>query len=211
MKITDVFIQNNETKQQTQAKNTDFEKFLSEEPSKTNDDYYQIHQQQLEQSALTFHPLMTSSHKSNTIPESKAPLKQASTPIQEKLSLDSSPPREEFLSIKKFIITSKMDDFFQKPLFEKKETLSVLGDPKQFVKQPQIDKTRSNSRSVLAQQPSVVFKNHQVVVFNKQVELSINTATFSKQTSRDLQTRIKQWLVDNGYVLKQLTINGVIQ
>ena len=154
---------------------------------------------------------MTSLHKPRMKTESKTFLKKSSIPTQEMLSLDNPRPKDQLLLPQKLVITTKMFDVFQKPLFKEKETLSVLRDDKPVLKQPQNEIKRSAPKIILTPLPSVFFKNHQVVILNNQVELSINTAKFSKQTSRDLQILIKQWLVKNGYVLKQLTINGVIQ
>ncbi len=59
--------------------------------------------------------------------------------------------------------------------------------------------------------PPSALKNHHVFIDESCIELTLNTRALSSHVANTLQKTIKQWLVQNGYALKTLIINGVKQ
>lgn len=54
-------------------------------------------------------------------------------------------------------------------------------------------------------------KPYQLYVTNNQIELSLNTAHLSQSQLDELHLLINDWLIQKGYTLKQLIINGIQQ
>lgn len=178
---------------------------------RTDDDYYWQHQNQLQQSALTFNPLASKARSPIIISDdaaitqeaprvivtTNAEITHASIALDRYLPESTTPSELEVLQLFATI----------------KTTLEPKGNPPEGEITDQ-STAKNTSKHVMSNQtllPNALFKNYQLYLNDNSVELTLNTAQLSKHQANELQKLIKQWLTKKGYSLKQLIINGVQQ
>ena len=203
------------TRQRT-SENSDqasgFETLLTTQPRQA-DDYYWQHQNQLQQSAISFKPV-----KMDANPQIKPKLveetcvsQQQIYPVQldvaDHVELQKSEPQlsadQPHPATK--IVIEQLITRIKKSI----EQLKIQSEHA-IAEQPNIPNIANLTPMPLTAVP-ITFKNYQLFLNDNQVELTFNTSGLSKQQINELHNVVKQWLVQKGYALKQLTINGVQQ
>ena len=178
-----------------------------------DDDYYWQHQSQLQQSALTFNPLVGKASHPEITSFDKAIVKSpalVATDIEQQLThlciiMDNYVPMST--TIAELGIEQLIDGI--------STTLNPTGRhaEAEITDQAVVNKYSKQpiSNQPLLQSTLLSFKNHQLFLSDNALELTLNTTHLSKQQASELQKLIKQWLTQKGYTLKQLMINGVQQ
>ncbi|HBI22112.1 MAG TPA: hypothetical protein DDY37_05960 [Legionella sp.] len=177
------------------------------------DNYYWQHQNQLQPSALTFQALVQD-EKSHVGPNAEALVGFESqrlnntgknAPLTTTLILTIESHRPAAIIPRPFDVESLINGM-SKPLnpqaipLEPSVSLPVVNPTKVMVNSSVVTPTTLSS-----------FKNHHVFINKQCIELTLNTRALSSREAKTLQRTIKQWLVQNGYALKTLIINGVQQ
>ncbi len=191
----------------------DFETLLN--PGQFDDNYYWQHQNQLEQSALTFEP-HSSMNKTQTIHFQDKPTlsqlyseshaespKQSILPEHERILTRLEMTQEQVLEFKP--ITAGISHPIEKTITPPERQNSPIKDHGSKIKYIK------NSLVQTDRLTPVQFKNHQLFIEDKQAELTLNTTTLSFDEAHALKTLLKKWLQAKSYTLKQLIINGVKQ
>lgn len=177
------------------------------------DDYYLQHQTQLEQSGLTFSPMIIKPvNKPLTEPPGHS---RASRDYQPDSEIDSRPLLNNSVEAEHVIINvsnSTMSPSGKvsttvKQIYE--QTILQLDSKQQTTIQDNTRAPSVNANPVLSN--TISFKNHQLFIDNQLAEVTLNTTQLSKDETKALQQLVKQWLSRKGLVLKQLIINGDIQ
>lgn len=180
----------------------------------SGDDYYRQHQNQLQQSALSFKPFLTKERLPLPLDSENAlVLKKSSTAVH--VEVDSAHTQHTAQTSLKLElqISEKNPQFLIEALIKDMESMmtSWVSLPEVIVKStPQPLPIVQHIKQTVVP-PYRSFKNHQLFIHDKSVELTLNTTQLSKQQTYELQNFIKQWLAKKGYCLKQLIINGVKQ
>lgn len=188
-----------------------FEQFINS-PAKqtTGSDYYWQHQQQLQQSDLSFNEL---TFQINTTPKElrdnepfcKQDVTQSKTVLNQPILRAMQQFQPEHTSSTDFelndLIVSIKNAIKTQDLFSSNEiTRQIVSKNSQ---QQEINNQKISDQTT--------FKNHQLFINNKSAELSLNTTQLSKHQTAALKILIKQWLNNKGLALKQLIINGEYQ
>lgn len=194
----------------------DFENWLCNSAKRNTggDDYYWQHQDQLQQSALTFKFRMALSqdddHNNHSLLASAE-----KTELNDSVITSNHPyscSQESYLSFdSKTIVVDQLTRDIVQCLSQQKDCLPT--ENTQANRQPNQQKMPAVSAECL--QPALTkmlaFKNHQIFIQGNQIELTLNTANLSKQEVQDLKKMLKKWMTNQGLVLKQLIINGIQQ
>lgn len=184
---------------------------INDKSIRKEDDFYWLHQNQLQQSALTFYPLvdkkipMQSTYSEITCQahtlEKKAMAIEARTqinnPLEKKLLYPISIVSHDITALITSIKTVLNQSIYTSTTKKAKETIATMS-PKQIL----------NHQALTI---PALLKKHQLFLSDKTAELTLNTSDLSQQQANELQRIIKDWLINKGYVLKQLIINGVKQ
>lgn len=193
-----------------------FEQLLHSPTKQTKDgDYYWQHQDQLQQSALTFYSL---NHNVRIAKEINGVMKinePTNCPIDE-ANLEVAQHQIRFETETNAIsreLNSLSDCELNELVTLIKKTIEALGNS---VEQKPNDKpiVRSIKQQEISSPsalPDAVLKNHQLFLNNNAAELSLNTSRLSTQEASELKKLIKKWLINKGFTLKQLVINGELQ
>ena len=177
------------------------------------DNYYWHHQNQLQPSALTF-----KSHPSED--NASAPTIHAEATAESSMQSIDTPAMNQVntTSIMVTIEAPKQADttkarFSLESFIEGIET--HVNPPFHVLERIQIQSAIRDEKAAAIQTTAVAspasFKNYHVFTDEACIELTLNTRALSSQESSQLQRTIKQWLVQQGYTLKTLIINGVKQ
>ncbi len=171
-------------------------------------DYYLQHQNQLQESALTFKSLSRNKPSASIVlnPIEHSEINQESLTdlngVTHNLAEDPSLLKLEFSTP----ITALNDEIKLVALIEKTSNLVPNNLNTEIINKPSANKLLElKTNSVLTE---TVFKNHQLYISDNTVELTINTTQLSKQETFELKKLIKQWLADKGLAVKQWIING---
>lgn len=200
----------------TPAGDTGFETLLmmgmTDKPQNDGDAYYWQHQDQLQQSALTF---KTPMHSTKPLMPDAAPHLTIANECHQTLNI----PKDAILKRvqttkpaeinKDILLDNPMDTMFVQ-FKNSLQRLSITPD-KPPLSSETYAKNAIKPMSSTRQQVLSTFKNYQLFISDSQVELSIQTEHLSNQDVRELHIAIKHWLTDNGYSLKKWVINGVQQ
>lgn len=177
-----------------------------------DDAYYWQHQNQLQQSAITFNPFVRDTHQTITSDTKKTT--NITNPVINITANEPSPVHVLFIRLEKTTpecITAPELIIEQLMMhIEHITEQTSMGTEHQIVEQPIVKKTLYLKPVLNAATPST-FKNYQLFLEDNQVELTFNTTRLSKQHITALQKSVQHWLRDRGYTLKQLMINGVPQ
>ncbi len=173
------------------------------------DNYYWQHQNQLQPSALTFQALVQDK-KAPAAATSEAaetseprPFDKATLSTTLVITIKSQMPAE--IMLRHFDVDALINGVNKQ--INAQAILPQLG-----VAQSVINQTKTITQSGTVTSPAFVsFKNPHVFIDEHCIELTLNTRALSLQEANALQRTIKQWLVQNGYALKTLIINGVQQ
>ena len=178
----------------------------------SGDEYYQQHLSQLQQSAITFdQPINTENtrqHIENTTKESETRDAKTIEPHE----IDNQKPGKAQPSIAQTEpVTNHPVDLLAPLLTLIETTLKPIAAA--VLPNPIITPITPNKSTLMLQpnplQAKPAYNPHQLFVQGNQVELTLNTHRLNKQEVTQLKTVIKQWLVQKGYQLNRLIINGV--
>lgn len=187
---------------------TDFNTLLDS----TGDEYYRQHQNQLQQSALTFKSSVavkelspkTTAEQLNQ-PNQRLPASQLNLSaqlIRHSIVANVEKPQESCIPTEADFneLITNIEIFSN----QQADTLSA-----KISERPQLKSNLTAIRNTSV--PDTPFKNHHLHITENAVELTLNTSQFSGKQAKEIQTLIKQWLQNKGYRLQQLIINGVQQ
>ncbi len=191
-----------------QQPKSDFESLLAPFSAKGN--AYWQHQNQLQQSALTFKPAIT--HAETKVTPDNEPVKESITlPIK----IDAAPEVTHIaMQIGKSTPASTtLSKLTIEQLITQIKTTTAKPSP---VKNDQTliqsnNTNKINPKTMPDMMFASTFKQYQLFSDNMQVELTLSITHLSKQQQHELQQFIRQNVSQNGYTLKQLIINGVKQ
>ena len=183
--------------------------------SLSGDDYYWQHQNQLQQSALTFNPIVSKTHSPPIIPDDDTTIQPESSITA--INMDTT---EQQMPINRLVETY----LTQSTTLETLDVELLLTTIEQGIQNAvshndikRVNQTLSKNncdRKLIANEVMLansLFKHYQLFISSNHVELTLNTAQLSNRQTSELQKLIKQWLSNKGYSLKQLMINGVQQ
>lgn len=179
-------------------------------------DYFQLHQNELEQSDLSFHTITTQSKPTlipNLLMSDSSVREHSSLPPQSTAQVITAPDSHPILSPQQPNTSLKIVGNAQPfiPLEKGHEDNTIFFEPPVNHKEA-LPKTHQPTHvkpvlttALTAQKP------YQLFIDDHAVELALNTTHLSLPITRDWYQTIKQWLYTKGYSLKQLIINGVKQ
>lgn len=178
-----------------------------------SDAYYWQQQSKLQPSALTFKAKNVHDKLSDPIPQvtqtSKLPPK-SNTVIEE------ATISHVFVRIEKSItVTAQCSKLAIEQLI--KSMANFIEQPPVGLEQRPFNHSNKTVKSTplplnkpILRADSTV-KPYQLFLTNNQIELSLNTAHLSQSQLDELHLLINDWLIQKGYTLKQLIINGIQQ
>ena len=188
---------------------------LNPRPSvRSFDNYYWQHQNQLQPSALTFQALVQD-EKSRVGPHAEALVDFESQRLDNHTGKNVPLTTTLILTIK----SHSSSAIIPRP-FDVESLLNEMNqpfNPQTNPLEPNLMQRVANPTNVRVKRCAVTpttlssFKNHHVFINDDCIELTLNTCTLSLTEANALQQSIKKWLIQNGYVLKTLIINGVQQ
>jgi len=180
----------------------------------TGDDYYRQHQQQLQPCELHFGS-QSSAAKKGPIELALREIKTNSgsaelTHSEATCACRSVAQPDTRLRQSDPVVFTSQEPL---PLFENKtennrpiQDNSVL----QF-NETKVDETLFISQIKTWLAPKKAFKQYQLYIENKQVELSLNCADLNSSQKNEITSLVKDWLINKGLRLQQFIINGVKQ
>jgi hypothetical protein len=179
---------------------------------KTGDEYYWLHQQQLQNSALEFR-FCNQKVKTEAL-ELKLSVQENNQASKDSVKIESTTPTKKLLADTQALITNNLVDEF--PQFIKGATLLITQGLSQHLSsqdQCKRDLPSKSAPSVLdnALTHKIIFKNHLLFIEANKAELSLNSGDLNKQQIKELSQLLKHWLLTKGIKLQQLVINGVKQ
>jgi len=179
--------------------------------TQSTDDYYRFHQNQFQQSALTFNR-MAGKPEAIIKTESTKPENKNLSPED---NLESAPAHIKLI-IKWDNYSAHNPDIIHADMQQIVAYINEKnGDPINLTTTAPINTNtltlaKSEHKAIHHSTP-IIFKNHHLFVNNNEAELTINSNGLNPDENQSLHTLIKQWLNKKGYALKQLIINGVTQ
>ena len=205
----------NALKPSMRTQEANFEQLLRP-PIKTRqgDEYYLQHQDQWQESALTFEPI---NHKTY---QPLSALTAAPTTTSSDTTMPRLPPKSPDTTTRHLSPTAHglsaepsivRHSGLRIQTAERRNEISTLGQHEQKIVKEQI-KVENITAAISNKQtlcPETLRNNHHLFLNQREAELSLNTQHLNKQQINELQILIKQWLRSKGYSLKQLIINGV--
>jgi len=215
MKITADFPGSNGAEKATkQPDPANFAPWL-ETPGKQNsgDEYYWLHQSQLQQSCLHF--------------DGQVIMKKEQMPEQQKNMNDNFNSSNELKQRDLPLLhdpinyqTQKIDSIN----LHAKQSASIIKAVQQALDKDPIAIATYNSKYTIEQKEPAktikiqhdttntkrLFKNHHLFIAEEQAELTLNTHQLNQDDQKKLKQMIQHYLKNNGFSLKSLIINGVI-
>ncbi|WP_347251594.1 hypothetical protein [Legionella sp.] len=189
------------------------DKFSSKNP-KTSDEYYWQHQQQLENSALTFQSLLT--EDKNPYPRSISSVQSTRVAVPASKPLEKRAPDNTYdlnptlpLQQAKSPINFEQNSYFIRPNQMENKAFNAQ---EKYSDTPLANRDCANKKTsalTLNKVECDPVKNHQLFIFNNEAEFSLNTTALDIQQINELIQLIKQWLTSKGIRLQHLRINGV--
>ena len=192
-----------------------FEDWLDAPTANSNsDDYYWQHQNQLQQSALTFASTNKSERTARSVEVATLPDQEsgmiaknnvfARQPLlASALNSDNAPPEPLLNSV------SPMKPIIA--VFKKAIESTAMPIDNKILSKPDAKNSGKETITKQTMPTNLIFKNHQLFINNNLAELTLNTSQLSKQETQELQKLMKQWLMHKRYALTKLIINGVLQ
>lgn len=213
MKISEQsIIFSNTQNQNHQSTSADFEQWL-DTPTKQNsgDEFYWQHQDQLQQSQVTF----------ESLPMAKQNAKPAISP-ETKISSNHLLPvpaeTEQFPSIIESYQREPVTNSQESPLFLQElstelqqlcSQLPIVENNNALIAKTPISIKSEEKRSIETRTVQSQLKNYHLYIQDDEVEMSLYTQDLDHQEQLELKNMIKLNLKHKGLSLKQLIINGV--
>ena len=187
----------------------------TENHTRKDDDLYWHHQDQLQQSELTFKSdsLLHTTHLAIRAKDANkdftmAQSNELSLPPSDGVSIFSN---KKIPTLESIMLSNQLLSVLVTQIQSQLKPTHCLPEERATIAQTNKALQTPTTRKIETNAINETFKNYQLFLNGNQVELTLNTTLFSKQEIQDLRVLIKQWLTQKNYTLKQLLINGESQ